>query len=70
MIPDVRSLTIDQARQKIYAFDKNLNIVIKETINRKDLRYFNYSIKDTIVIAQRVIDDEVELIVAYTTLQL
>ncbi len=70
MIPDVRALKIDEARRKIYEYDKNLNIVISETVDRRDKEHFNYNISETIVIAQKNIEKEVHLLVAYTNLQL
>ncbi|MEA3423826.1 MAG: hypothetical protein U9Q80_08555 [Bacillota bacterium] len=70
MIPDVRSLPIDEARRKIYEYDKSISIIIAETLNRRDIEHFDYKISETMVIAQRMVGKEVNLIVAYTTLQL
>lgn len=70
MLPDVRALRIDEARRKIYEYDKNINIVISETVDRRDENHFNYNISETIVIAQRILENEVHLLVAYTNLQL
>ena len=70
MIPDVRSLPIDEARREIFEYDNNINIVITETVNRRNIKYFDYKISETIVVAQRIYEKEVHLIVAYTALQL
>ena len=70
MIPDVVSLNIDDARKMIYIYDKNLEIVIKETANKRNIKFLDYRISDTIVIKQQLIGITVELTVAYTALQL
>lgn len=70
MIPDVVSLNIDDARKKIYIYDKDIEIIIKETANRRNVKFLDYKISDTIVIKQQLIGIIVELTVAYTALQL